>query len=88
MVLPAVTAVQLHHSAMDTWDVCSFFVHTRREMAVLLQLLQYSCVTVIWIYGMTAMLFVQGERKWRVFQQLLQYSFIALQCIHGLNAVI
>jgi len=34
-VLPAVTAVLLHHSAMDTWTDCSFVSIFQRELAVL-----------------------------------------------------
>ena len=34
-VLPAVTAVLLHHSAMDTWTDVMLLVQGRGEMAVL-----------------------------------------------------
>ena len=33
--LPAVTAILLLHSAMDTWTDCSFVSTFQREMAVL-----------------------------------------------------
>jgi len=33
----------------------------RREMAVLLQLLQYCYITVLWILGLRAMLLIQGK---------------------------
>jgi hypothetical protein len=35
VVLPAVTAVLLHHSAMDTWTDCSVVSTGRGEMMVL-----------------------------------------------------
>jgi hypothetical protein len=52
-VLPAVTAVILHHSAMDKWTDCSDLIHGRGEICFCLQLLQYSFISVLWIYRLT-----------------------------------
>ena len=35
-------------------------------MAVLLQLLQYCYITVLWVHGLTVMLFVQGRGEMAV----------------------
>ena len=43
-VLPAVTAVLLHHRAMDAWTHCSFVSKGRGEMAVL------SAVTIVLLH--------------------------------------
>jgi len=66
-VLPAVTAVLLHHSAMDTWTECNV-VSTGLEgkWQFCLQLLQYSYITMLWIHGLTAVLLVQGKREMAV----------------------
>jgi len=59
-VLPAVTAILLHHFAMDTWIDCNV-VSTVKEgkWRFCLQLLQYCYITVQWIHGLTLMLLVQ-----------------------------
>ena len=38
-----------------------------------LQLLQYCYITVLWIYGLRAMLLVQGRGEMAVLPELLQY---------------
>jgi len=43
-----------------------FLEQLRGEIAVLLQLLQYSYITVLWIHGLTAVLLVLGREEMSV----------------------
>jgi len=63
-VLPAVTAVLLHHIAHGLTVVLS--VQGRGKCRFRLQLLHYYYITVLWIYGLTVVLLVQGRGEMAV----------------------
>jgi hypothetical protein len=58
-VLSAVTAVPLHHCAMDIWTGCSVLIQSRGKFCFCLQLLLYCYITSLWLYGLTVVLLVQ-----------------------------
>ena len=88
-VLPAVTAVLLLHSGMDTWTDCNVFSTGRGEMAVL------PAVTAVLLHHNVmdtwtdcSVVSTRPEGKWRFCLQLLQYSYITMLWIQGLTAVL
>ena len=61
-VLPAVTAVLLHHNVTDKWPNCNVVsTGVEEKWRFCLQLLQYCYITMLWIYGLRAILLVQGR---------------------------
>jgi hypothetical protein len=63
-VLPSVTAVLLHHSAMDIWTDCRVVSdRVEEKWRFCLQLLQYCYITVLRMCGLRAGLLVQGGRE-------------------------
>jgi len=77
-VLPAVTSVPLHHSAMDTCTDCSVVSTGEGKSRFCLQLQQYCYITVIWIQGLTALMLVHCRGEIAVLRAvtsvLLHYS--------------
>ena len=66
-VLPTVTAVLLHHSVMDIWTDCNdVSTGVEGKWRFYLKLLQYSYITVLWIYGLTVIFLVQGRGEMAV----------------------
>jgi hypothetical protein len=66
-ILPAVTAVLLHHSAMDVWtDYNVVSTGEEGKWCFCLQFLQYCYITVLWIHGLTVMLLGEGRGEMAV----------------------
>ena len=80
-VLPAVTAVLLHHNVTDKWPNCNVVsTGVEEKWRFCLQLLQYCYITVLWIRGQRGMMLVQGRGEMEVLPRvtavLLHHSAI------------
>jgi hypothetical protein len=60
-VLPAVTAVLLHHSAMDTWTDCSVVSTRERGKGASTCSSRYCYIIVLCICGLNVVLLVEGS---------------------------
>jgi len=77
-VMPAVTAVLYHHSAMDIWTEVNDVSTGYRGNGGSACSYCSTVTSVQWIHGLRVMLLVQGRGKWLFCLQLLQYCYITV----------